>query len=111
MKGKYIYEVQDRSTGKIVCTGTAVRCANALGVCRETILRWGNGTRKSPQYDARMIDMAFSQAEAERVDYPDQFRQAIRAWDEFCEPLRKKYGVKVKRWDPKKEAGHGNTDL
>lgn len=83
------FRVYDTETGELVVEGTSRECSQALGVADETTRNSYhntiNGTYKGFRIEAISEDEARSDAEA------------IMKWDAFCEPIRKKYGIPVKR--------------
>lgn len=87
------YCIRDRETGAIAAEGSARECAERLGVTDNTIRRWGlNGCHQ--KWKVTRTGGKISQAAV----VPDGDAAAVRSWDAFMEPLRKKYGIEVKRW-------------
>lgn len=78
-----IYVVKDPLTDAVVCEGTADECAAALGFktgknFRNAVTKFNMGNYK--RYE--IVTEEFIEKQ-----------KAIRAWDEFTEPLRKKFGI------------------
>ena len=78
-----IYSVYDRDSGDLLVTGTARECAAKFGITEKAFKDEADNTSQNRLWDVNTQPMS-----SERV-------AAIRSWDAFCEPLRKKYGIKV----------------
>lgn len=83
------FRVYDVETDELIVEGSAKECAEALGGDRNSITNayynTVNGTYKGCRIEEMSADEAKSDAEA------------IKNWDAFCEPIRKKYGIPVRR--------------
>lgn len=90
----YVYYVYDKATEELVASGSAKECAQAVGVHPATIQGAGSGA----------ISMRNHFVERElSCDANEPLRLAAQ-WDAFCEPIRKRYGIKVKKdGDPKSQ--------
>ena len=83
------YTVYDIVTGEILVSGNARECAAAIGVHDETIRKNARGIIKSQRYE--VVEDPTQEEKQPR----DDMLIAARNWDAFCEPIRKKYGIKV----------------
>lgn len=83
------FRLYDIETGDLIAEGTSKECGEAIGAgedaIRQAYQRTLNGTYKGYQIEGVPEIKAKSDAEA------------IRNWDAFCEPIRKKYGIPVRR--------------
>lgn len=83
------FRLYDIETGELVVEGSTRECGEAIGAGDEAIrVAFNytiNGTYKGYQIEEVPEDEAKSDAEA------------IRNWDAFCEPIRRKYGIPVRR--------------
>ena len=76
--------------GDLVVSGTAKQCAEALGITSDVFRKHGyKGRYKS----YRIVDVP---EEGEKYKQWDHDKLAKR-WDDFCEPIRKAYGIPVYR--------------
>ena len=74
--------VRDKLTGEIVAKGSQTDVAETLGVTQPMVSAWvRNGCKKY-----------IITAGIEEIDM-----EAAAAWDRFCEPIRKKYGIQVRK--------------
>lgn len=89
------YEVYSRETGELLVEGTITECASAIGLSRS-----GFNHAVNAKHHSRFCFVDTTE-EDEVTDRSTDVREAIKAWDAFCEPLRKKYGIPVYR--PRKE--------
>lgn len=87
MAPRYVYYVYDKETEELVVSGSAKECAEAIGVHTATIQGAGLGTAPMRNYFV------------EREPYcgSNEIRRLAAQWDAFCEPIRKRYGIKVKK--------------
>lgn len=83
------YAVYDIVSGEQLAYGTARECAEAIGVHDETIRKNARGNIKSLKYE--VVEAPSQEEKQTRED----MLTAARNWDAFCEPIRKKYGIKV----------------
>lgn len=88
MSERRIYRVFLLRGGSLVAEGDAELCAAAIGY---------NGT-KSFYSEVSKSDRGKSKYRIERV-FPEAEQEAIRAWDAFCEPIRRKYNITAWRDD------------
>ena len=83
------FRLYDIETGDLVVEGTSKDCGKAIGAgedaIRQAYQRTLNSTYKGYQIEGIQKVEANSDAEA------------IKNWDAFVEPLRKKYGIPVRR--------------
>ena len=90
------YEVISSLTGEVLCRGTGSECAELLGddvtadKLRAAARRGFNLCKK---YKVRFIDEDFQQEDGSDAE-------TIKAWNEFCEPIRKKYNIPVYKAKP-----------
>ena len=90
------YEVYDLVKGNLLVAGTAMCCADALGLTADAIRSMANGKYSSRKYDVREIKPPG--AEPEKASHTDNnMITAARRWDAFCAPIREKYGIPVCR--------------
>lgn len=85
------WKVYLHSTGELLAEGTIKQCAEKIGIDSHTLRN-----RMETKSDRRKYD--FEEVKA----FDNRGAEAIYNWDAFCEPLRKKYGIKVKRMDESK---------
>ena len=90
MSERRVYRVFLLQNGSLVAEGDAELCAAAIGY---------NGT-KSFYSEVTKSDRGKSKYRIERV-FPEAEQEAIRAWDTFCEPIRARYGIQVRKEDAK----------
>ena len=74
--------VRDKRTGEIVAQGTQTEVSEALHVTQPLISTW-------IKQGCKQYDITVSKAEVDM--------EAAAAWDRFCEPIRKKYGIQVRK--------------
>lgn len=85
----YIYYVYDKATEELVASGSARECAQVVGVHPATIQGASTGTATMRNYCVeRLLPVVGSEKE-----------KLAAQWDAFCEPIRKRYGIKSKRSD------------
>lgn len=87
------YEVYDAVTGELLTEGTAAYCARVLHVGGDTVRAIARGDFKS----TRFVVVDVSEGEEKSEDACAAMRAAAKAWDAFMEPIRKKYGIPVRR--------------
>lgn len=86
---KYTYRVYDRSSGKLLAQGSTRECAEQLGMKQSGFQSAVDRMRDGVIGKFVIEEFGGPQdTEQDRIDLAEQ-------WDRFCEPLRKKYGVKV----------------
>lgn len=83
------YTVYDIVTGDLLASGTAAECARRIGVHAETIRKNARGVIKSQLYE--VVEDPTQEEKQKR----DDMLIAAMKWDAFCEPIRKRYGIKV----------------
>lgn len=103
MREQVRYIVRDKKTGEIAAEGTSRECADKIGSAVNSISGMARKVWISPKWDVERVYPPEKQEEPEKPKEPKKDRnwdihEAIRKWDEFCEPLRKKYGIEVKPW-------------
>jgi hypothetical protein len=82
----HIYEAFDKD-GNFIMSGTALELSKALGMGNKTVCHVAAGCYGHSKY--RIVDITAIEQE--------QTREAAEAWDKFCAPIRKKYGIPVKK--------------
>ena len=96
MVTKNEYEVISSLTGEVLCRGTGSECAEVLGdgitadKLRAAARRGYNLCKK---YRVRFLDDYFRKEEGSDAE-------AIKAWNDFMEPIRKKYNIPVYKAKP-----------
>lgn len=84
------YRLYDRETGEFFFEGTAKECSEAVGASHRDAIRSSyKGTRNGTYKGYRIEEVTVEEARREA--------DAAAAWDAFVEPLRKQYGIPVKR--------------
>lgn len=92
--GCYRYCVRDRNTGAVIAEGTARECAAVIRVTPDTVRKW------STQYYHAKYQVTRDDGEVGENRMKNSWCAAFaKKWDDTCEPLRKKYGVEVKKHD------------
>lgn len=91
---RYSYCVQDRDTGAVLAEGTAKECASVLRVTPATVRKWAT-QYCPPKY--QIVKLAG--VDDDKLMKNSWCAAFAKKWDEACEPLRKKYGVEVKKYD------------
>ena len=86
------YKVYSISTGDLLAEGTARQCAEKLRFPSDTIRAIARGAYTSHVY---LVEEQKQQRQERNVD-PNMVAAAKR-WDAFCEPIRKRFGIEVKR--------------
>ncbi len=87
------YKVYSISTGDLLAEGTARQCAEKLRSPSDTIRAIARGATSR----IYLVEEQKQQRQERNVD-PNIVAAAER-WDAFCEPIRKRYGIKSKRSD------------
>lgn len=91
------YKVFHKITGKLVFEGTAKECAEEFGVTDGTIRHAASeGHVLIRKY--RVVD--YSEMKDKNTDNYTGFDAAAKKWDDFCEPIRKKYNIPVYKAKP-----------
>ena len=85
------YEVHDAATGKLLAVGTAAYCAKVVGISSDLVRSMARGAQNSRKYMS--IDITEDEEKGEAACA--HILAAAKAWDAFCEPIRKKYGIPV----------------
>lgn len=85
------YKLYDKKTGKLVFTGTALQCAKFMGMKNVKNFYSARDYTKDGTYKGYRIEQVI-----------DWDAYAVREWNKFTEPLRKKYGIP--QYVEKKEA-------
>lgn len=76
--------IRDKLTGEVLADGSQVEVAETMFVSNHTIRYWIKTGH--PRYDIETMEYTVDQ-------------EVIDAWDRFCEPIRKKYGIEVRKWN------------
>ena len=92
------YKIYRGRTKELLAEGTLKECAAQIGVSEKTLSACRRGGAKNPKYDFVTTDILTSSKDAE----------AIRNWNEFVEPLRKKYGIKIWNGEENEMMGMGD---
>lgn len=91
-----IFSVSDVHTGEVLFTGTAKQCLEKFGVPETTFRQAAiNCSVMRNRYVVAPVN-------ADEIDNAETVPngEAARKWDEFCEPIRKKYGIPVYKAKP-----------
>ena len=96
------YEVYDLVKGNLLVDGTAMYCAEVLGLTADAIRSMANGKYSSRKYDVKEIKPSGAEAKADTTGIDHSLVSAAKRWDAFCEPIRKKYGIPVRRMNDEK---------
>ena len=86
----YSYKVFSRN-GVLIAEGNAYQCAEALGIGVKSF----RNVFSRKHYGKYRIE-GTPEKEEKQITKTDV--KAMKAWDEFCEPIRKEFGIKVKRF-------------
>ena len=89
----------------LLAEGEARHCAETLGMNTRQIYR---GSERYERCGALFLGYYIESAggPSEETEIDSTMQEAIKQWDDFVEPIRRKYGIKV--YKPGKTAG-GNT--
>jgi hypothetical protein len=92
------YEVRDLATDELLATGTAVHCAEVVGASKYAIVDIAHGKYKSRRF--RIVEIAPpveapKPKQKKRSEFDGGMRAAANRWEEFCAPIRRKYGIPV----------------
>lgn len=91
------YKIIDPDTGELLFNGNTKECAEFMGI---TMKAFQNGTyamRKSNKEIWRGYCIEVVKTECKQREQPVKVKSAIKAWNDFTEPLRKAYGIPVYR--------------
>ena len=88
-----VYEVYDAETDKLLGAGIARELEEKLGLDQHMIRAIGRGSQVSTKY--RVVKVSADNPKLETSSNLD----AAKRWDAFCEPIRRKYGIPVKRME------------
>lgn len=96
------YKVYSNITDEFLFEGTAEECAEFCGLSLSWFKEVANdiGVCCRGRYRVKEV---YGEAEEKLPQKNDSMKAAAKAWDEFCEPIRKKFGIPVYR--PGKGAG------
>lgn len=97
MASPKLYEVYDKITGKLLVEGTARYCSEVLHVGGDAIRAIARGKYNSQKFVVIEQEQEQEQEQPEKDLSPNGTKAAAKAWDTFCEPIRKKYGIPVRR--------------
>ena len=93
------YEVYDLVTGELLAEGSERKCSMELGIGNSAIGEIARGRYKSSRF--RVVDATPPGEEHPKPkrdpEIDGSMRAAANRWEEFCEPIRKKYGIPVYR--------------
>lgn len=92
------YRIQDAHTGEVLAEGYAEDCARKVGCNISTIRhsRFQDPDHVGPKQ--RFLVKVLDEFDKDGWAMSGEQINAAKRWDEFCEPLRKKYGIEVKPW-------------
>lgn len=95
---KITYRVQNAQTGEVLAEGYAEDCIRKLGCSKSTLQtrRYRDPDHVGPRQ--RFLITVLDEPEKPGWAMTGEQLDAAKRWDAFCEPLRKKYGIEVKRW-------------
>lgn len=85
-----IWKITDPKTKKVVFEGTTNECAEFIG-CKPKTFHTTMQRSRNGRYKQYVVTEEFCATE------PTDDAEAIYNWDRFMEPLRRKYGIPVKR--------------
>lgn len=101
------YDVYDLKTGDWIAGGTVAECAAQLGITTGAFHhakhRCDRGTNAKHRIEER------GEIPPQRADreFSGSDLAAIRSWDAFVEPLRKEFGIPVRRMTKEELEGKG----
>lgn len=102
-----LYEVYDPKTEELIAKGTVAECAEQLCMTvsgfRNAVDRAKNGTNRSQ----KIVAVGHTEVKQPNRNFTSEKQAAIDAWDAFCEPIRKKYGIPVRRMTKEELEGKG----
>jgi hypothetical protein len=84
-----VYEVYDAVTGEFLDMGTAAELEERIGIDQVTIRAVGRGAQNCPRYKINQFGV-----DGQKIETSSML-EAAKRWDEFCEPIRRKYGIPV----------------
>ncbi len=91
------FKVYHKTTGDLLFEGTAKECAVHFNACESSIRSAAlEGCSLKCKY--KVVDA--SELTGKDVDNYPGFANAAKKWDEFCEPIRKKYNIPVYKAKP-----------
>ena len=96
MSSVMTYRVIDRKTGEIVAEGSGRECAEIVGVRKERISEAAREHGKICGGKYRVERVGLTEGEPKELA-EDGIAAAIKRWDDFCQPIRERYGIKVHR--------------
>lgn len=116
MQGKWIrtvrktYRVYLVKDDTLLASGTAEQCAEqmdiSMGGFRSAVYHAQMGDRKKYRVEVleaevipELVRPVLQKSKAEKPVWINEKAQLAMDWDKFCEPLRRKYGIQVKRDD------------
>jgi hypothetical protein len=102
MSNPKVYEIYDATTNELLATGTAMECEKKLHLDSYLIRAVGRGAKTSKKYTVIQVSVDREKLEtASNID-------AAKQWDAFCEPIRRRFGIPVRR-TTKEDEKHGRT--
>lgn len=90
-----LYKVYDIATSELLAEGTAKHCANEVGSNVNAIRDIARGKYQSRRFV--VVDITPADTPDEQQYDPNGLKAAALKWDAFCDPIRKKYGIPVRR--------------
>lgn len=90
---KRIFRLYDIETGELFMEGSSKELGEAIGAGKESILK-AYEKNYQPIYKGYEIEAV----DGEYEEYTKTDAEAIRSWNAFVEPLRKKFGIPVRRF-------------
>ena len=94
-KSQKYYKIIDPDTGDVLCSGDSEKCAVFFGVSKKCFQNSvGDMIRnRRPRYKGYCIEV--KSTARKQQEQPAEVKSAIKAWNDFTEPLRRKYGIPV----------------
>lgn len=89
------FRVYDITTNELLAEGTARYCANEVGSNVNAIRDIARGKYQSRKYV--VVDATPADTPDEQPYDPNGLKAAAMKWDAFCDPIRRKYGIPVRR--------------
>lgn len=94
---KWRFELYDQDTGELVFAGTDAECSEFAGASlTSAISKAYRNTRNATYHNYRIVDVTPPELAGDKP-LVNGTAEAIRKWDEFCEPIRAEFGIPVYR--------------
>ena len=94
---KWRFELYDIETGELVFAGTDAECSAFAGASiSSAISKAYRNTRNATYHNYRIVDVTPPELAGDKP-LVNGTAEAIRKWDEFCEPIRAEFGIPVYR--------------